>query len=158
MSVLTTGTMAEEMAKRPQFIPLADNLYVLEVHDVKLEMGQTYDGTGEEEKIVITFKVKNTIDGTPLIDIEGNYPKNDLLKTWCNPKSVGFNVKTNQPHKTRQILTAILGIPIESPIEINDWNDLVGKKVKAYISVTNKTDGTKGNKLDKFSAFESKKK
>jgi len=150
--------MAEEAGKRPQFVPLTENLYVLEVQDAISEMGTTYDGKGEQEQIVITFKVLKPLDGGDLIDIEGNYPTSDTMKVWCNPAAVGFNRKTNQPHKTRQVLTAILGVPVESPIEIEGWDDLIGKKVKAYISLTTRPDGSKGNKLDKFSPFDAKKK
>ena len=157
-SVFSMKDMATEVANKPRFIPLADNLYVLEVQDVKEETGPTYDGKGEQEQVIVTFKVKQPVDGSEMVDIEGQYPKNDLLKVWLNPAAISFNTRTNQPHKARQVLTAIMGVPVESPLEIKSWDDLVGKKVKAYVSVTTKPDGTKSNKLDKFSPYDGKKK
>jgi len=145
------GTMAEE-SKKNAWTPLKENLYLLEVHDVKNEFRPSYrDPNVEEDTLIVTFKVLKGVDGTDVEDINGEYPASNLLSAWLNLAMVGFNKKTNQAHKTRQVLTALMGVPVESAIEIKSFDELIGKKCKAYVELTTRPDGSQGNKLSKFS-------
>lgn len=152
--IFSMGTMQEEMAKSPNWVPIAENLYDLQVIDVVNEMRPSYnDKNVEQEALIVSFKVLKAADGSDPVDIEGNYPEKTTLSVWLNPNAVGFNTKTNEAHKARKVLTAIMGVAEEASLELQSWDDLLNRKVRAYVAVRVNAEGKKTNKLDNFSAI-----
>lgn len=157
-SVFSMGTMQEEMAKGPKWVPIKENLYDLQVVDVVNEMRPSYnDKSKEEEALIISLNILRAVDGSDIVDIEGNYPENTRLSVWLNPNAVGYNSKTNEPHKARKVLTAIMGVGEEAAVELKSWDDLLNRKVRAYVAVkTDPKTGAKSNKLDNFAIIPQK--
>ncbi len=159
MGVFKMGTLAEEQAKQSEYIPLKENLYILEVFNAEMVKGKAYqDPSTEVDQIKITFKAVKPADGSPLQDMNGDYPAKNLLSIWLNPDAVGFNKKTNKPHKTRAVLTAVMNIAIDADLDIESWSDLIGLQCKAYVELNPRGDGSFSNKLDKFSPIPGEKK
>lgn len=157
--VFSMGTMQEEIDNAPKWIPLQENLYNLEVHEVKNEMRPSYaDKSVEEEALIVTLKALSCVDGTPVLNVEGEHPDSDLVNVWLNPNFVGYNSKTNEPHKARKVLTAIMGVDEKASLALKSWDDLIGRKVRAYVSVSENKEGNKSNKVDKFAVPPKKEK
>lgn len=155
--VFTMDTMQEEMKKAPKWVPLKENLYELEVHEVKNEMRPSYnDASIEEEALIITLKALKCVDGSAVENIEGEHPESTLLNVWLNPNNVGFNSKTNMPHKARKVLTSIMGVAEDAALSLTSWDDMLGKKVRAYVSLKTNKEGNKSNKLDNFAVVPAK--
>lgn len=143
------GSKAEEEKKRA-YVPYAADFYVAECVGVEFVKGTNYRTGEEEDQIEVNFKLLRTIEGNPVLDMNGEVPKSTFFKIkWLNPDAVFYNKKTGEPHRTRALFTAILGIPVDAGIPEFTEADCLGRKIKMYIDVVGKDD-KKNNKADKF--------
>ena len=164
MPIFTTGTMAEELAKQNDWTPLKENLYYATVVEAVMDKQPYTDWSSgspvKTDQMVDNFRIEYcltaAVDGSPLVDINGNPPKKPTLREWLDPAKVGWNKKDKMPQRTRSVLTAILGVPVEAPIVINSMDDLMGKEVKIYVEVGTKKDGSKKNIIKNISTVEKK--
>jgi len=153
-AVFSMGTMQEEMDKMPKWVPLKENLYELEVVDVERTFEVTPYSKGEkEEQVKLSCKAKRCLDGSPVLNIDGEVPTSDLVNVWLNPNAVGYNKKTKEAHKTRKILTALMGVPEDAELELKSWDDLASKSMRAYVGIGTREDGEKKNVVDKFAVL-----
>ncbi len=136
---------------RSKFPLLPQDDYLLEIAELKEEMQENYDKTGEEEAINITFNIVCLKDGSKAVDIEGNLANN--RKIWCTirPNSLGF-MQDGTPSKTRAIIAYATGQDIFEDMILEDWQSLSGKTIAAEIIQYLDKQGNKRNKIGRFIA------
>ncbi len=109
------------------------------------EKPNNFPSKGDEAPVHDMLKVKYDIvsfaDGEPLLayidwkddrGTEETAPDKVVGQVFLNPKKVGM---VPVPAKTRKFFAAALGQPLGAPIQITDFNELVGKQV--IVSIKN---------------------
>lgn len=130
------------------FTVLPEDEYIAKVVSIEVKKDQpnNYPSKNDDQPLhdmlVLKADALTFADGEPLTDIndepvEGSVP----FQVWLNPKKRGM---VPQPAKTRKAFAAILGQPLGAPIDIESFDDLVGK---TFI-VSLKPNGTYNNAQD----------
>jgi hypothetical protein len=121
----------EDLEAGGDFTTLPEDEYVARVTSIEIRKDQPnkYPSKNDNEPLhdmlVLKADALTFADGEPLTDInddevEGTVP----FQVWLNPKKRGM---IPQPSKTRRAFAAILGQPVGDPIDISDFQELVGK-------------------------------
>ena len=127
---------------------LAEDEYLAKVTSISVEKDQPNRFPSKNDRepfhdmLVLKADVLSFADGESLVDkddepVEGTVP----FQVWLNPKKRGM---VPQPAKTRKAFAAILGQALGDPINIDSFDDLVGK---TFI-VSLKPNGTYNNAVD----------
>ncbi len=124
---------------------LEEDEYIARVTSITVEnMANNFPTKGDDAPTHDMLKVKYDIisfaDGEPLVAWQ--YPDENATEeeevtldklagqVFLNPKKVGM---VPVPSKTRKFFAAALGQPLGNPIQITDFNDLVGKLIVVSI-------------------------
>ena len=134
-----------------KFPLLPQDDYLLKIVELKEEMQENYDKTGEEEIVNITFNIVSLKDGSEALDIEGG--KTDKRKIWftARPENIGFK-GDGTPSKTRAFISYATGQDIFEDMILSDWQSLAGKTIAAEIIQYLDKQGNKKNKIGRFLA------
>ena len=131
--------------------------YILEVESITIQKdkvdifdkpkpGQpqrTYDG------LEVHFRPISFANGDELVDEDGNdipSMRNPLFFDWFDPERVGLKP---QPAKARKFFAYSTGVELEDRIDIEDFNDLVGKRLIGTVIITTKND-VRRNKISDY--------
>lgn len=129
--------------------------YILEVSEVNIQKdkvdifdkpkpGQpqrTYDG------LEVRFRIISFANGDELVDENGaDIPeaRNPLFFDWFDPERVGLKP---QPAKARKFFAYATGVELEDRIDIEDFADLVGKRLIGVVVVKTSAAGIRRNKV-----------
>ena len=144
----------EELAKRGgDFKLLPEDEYVLEVKEISINKDQR-NPYNDEVRDTLTVKTKpiKFADGSPLVDIDGeDVPDDKLIFDFIDPTKVGMKP---QPSKARKFFTAALGLPIGSGFDLDDYDDLLGKRLIGTVIVKDASgDKAAQNKVTGYRAI-----
>lgn len=132
--------------------------YILEVASVTIQKdkvdifdkpaeGQpqrTYDG------LEVRFRPISFANGDELVDEDGNdipENRNPLFFDWFDPERVGLKP---QPAKARKFFAFSTGVELEDRIDIEDFQDLVGKRLIGVVTVKTSAAGVRRNKITDY--------
>lgn len=139
-----------EQNRGGDFALMPEDLYVVEVirHTTKdgLETPDTvmqpnpYNKTEEfpngapRPVLNVALKAISFSDGSPLVDENGDEPGRDVLFfAFLDTEKVGLKPR---PSNYRKFITAAFGLKPEEPVNFDDWDELVGKRL--IVSVKHK--------------------
>lgn len=129
--------------------------YILEVSEVNIQKDKvdifdkpapgkpqrTYDG------LEVRFRIISFANGDELVDENGaDIPanRNPLFFDWFDPERVGLKP---QPAKARKFFAYATGVELEDRIDIEDFADLVGKRLIGVVVVKTSGAGVRRNKI-----------
>lgn len=145
----------EDCATVNEFKPLKEGAYILEVKEVKEEERNKYQSSDITTFIDLCFWVNQSCEGKEIKDMDGEVQEEGFRQLWESLDINSHGFKANgDPAKTRACLCALLGQDIEEGFSFDSIEDLSGKKVKAYVTVGKKLDGTPKNKIISYSVVE----
>lgn len=149
---LNLSLKSKEDCETEGFALLApDVFYKFTVERVELREQQKYQSTEMETKIMLVFKVAG-VDGAPVKNIDGAVETNDrLFWEWLSTTSTGYK-SDGTPSKTRQCLTALMGVNVDSELDLPDVDSLIGKKCRGLMDLRTKKDGGQKNVVIKYAA------
>ena len=103
---------------------------------------------------MIQFTVDNRTDGEDIKDVEGAVQEPGMRKIWewLSTTATGF-AGSGKPSRTRMCIYSLLDKDLEEEFKGIKVEDLVGKQCKAMLEIKTKKDGTKINKVFKYSAI-----
>ena len=128
--------------------PFAANLYnatvteanVVEVDETDWSMGHPIKNPDVKvDNVQVVMSIDSTVDGTPVIGMDGKDPTFNTLSFWFNPTATGISKKG--PSKARSFLCMIMGWDIKEKINLAVLEDLivnkklVGKPVRLTVEV-----------------------
>jgi hypothetical protein len=159
----TTYEKATEMSK--PFTPFTEDLYTVMIDTVQVvETDETvWEGStpvktdNKVDQIQIDFIMQETSSGGEILDVNGEPANYNGMKLWIDPLKTGTSRRG--PTKARQFLCAAMGWPIDAEINLQILEDLIvndklkGQQLKIYVSVNTRPDGSKNNKIEKFTAM-----
>lgn len=157
MPKFTMKAITEEDKKKSDFVPLEENMYNVQVTEAEWEVVKKKEWRGagfveldeEEDRLVVTFKVLDNVEGTPIKTLEGKELTEPTMKMFIVEKDLGWDKKNKCPKDGRALVCALKGLPAEAELEF-DEKTFIGEKVRCFIEVYPKKDGSFGNKLTKF--------
>lgn len=132
--------------------------YILEVESVTIqkdkvdifdkpkpgEAQRTYDG------LEVRFRPISFANGDELVDEDGNdipANRNPLFFDWFDPERVGLKP---QPAKARKFFAYSTGVELEDRIDIEDFADLVGKRLIGVVVIKTNAAGVRRNKVTDY--------
>ena len=132
--------------------------YILEVSEVNIQKdkvdifdkpkpGQpqrTYDG------LEVRFRIISFANGDELVDENGaDIPeaRNPLFFDWFDPERVGLKP---QPAKARKFFAFSTGVELEDRIDIEDFQELVGKRLIGVVVIKTSGAGVRRNKVTDY--------
>lgn len=131
---------AEEMEAKRDFKLLPEDEYVLEVTAIEVQHGKTSQfNTTPHDELAVTVRAVSFSNGDALYFDDGSEPdptKPVTLRDWLDTTKRGM---LPQPSRTRKFLTSALGIPTGARIELDSYEDLIGKRLIGR--VLHKTNG-----------------
>jgi len=156
----TTYEAAENIGK--EFTPFAENMYLAEIVEIKVTEVQDTDWSGgapvrtEEmvDQVEVTFLLESPIDGDKVLNCNGEESNFYTTKFWFSPIKLGTSQRG--PSRARQFLCAVMGWDITAELSLSILEDLItakkleGKKIKLYLSLEERKDGSKKNKIERF--------
>ena len=143
--------LSQAESKTSDFMPLAEDIYKLEVITAKIVQRQAYQSTEMRDYIQLELWVEQLDPGKPIKDVKGNTQNPGVRKLWesLDLMSRGFK-PDGTPSKTRACLCALLKAdPIKS-FKLGSLNELIGKECKAMVGLAIKQDGSQKNKVIKY--------
>jgi hypothetical protein len=157
MPKFTMKALSEVDKKKDVFIPLEENLYVVEVESaewgktkVKIWQGrQAIETDEEEDQLIVTFLVRSAVDGSAIKRIDGEEMVNPKMKMFIVEKDLGYNKKEQCHRDGRLMVCALTGLDPDDELEF-DEQTFIGKQAKCFIELYTKQNGDKGNKMTKF--------
>lgn len=130
----------EELGNQTDFPVLADDEYILKITawEWKRNMANKFAKEGEpatHDMLKFDMVALSFANGDDLLDQNDETPDQEVrANVLLDPKKVGM---IPQPSKTRKFFAAVLGQPVGERIEIDDYNDLVGKQLIASVRPNN---------------------
>jgi len=129
--------------------------YILEVTEVNIQYGKidifdkpkagepqrTYDG------LEVRFRPISFANGDEIVDEDGNdipENRNPLFFDWFDPERVGLKP---QPAKARKFFAFATGVELEDRIDIEDFSELVGKRLIGVVIIKANAQGIRRNKV-----------
>jgi hypothetical protein len=154
MSALIFESAEELESLRGEFKLVPEEEYILEVREIEIQKDKTsqFNPTPHDEWLV-RFTVISFGDGTPAYYEDGSEPEAGQtirLTTFIDPTKKGM---VPRPSKARKFLTAALGLPTESRIELDSVEDLIGKRLIGRVIHKKDGKGVVRDRLDDFRAI-----
>ncbi len=119
--------------EKPKFPLLVEEDYNLKIVEVKEERQTKYQSNDEEEVVNITFEILSYKDGTESKDVDGGSTKDRKIFFTGRPGSMGF-MRDGTPAKLRSLVAIAMGQDVLEEIDLDAWQQLLGKEVSAQIS------------------------
>ena len=142
--------------ERPEFLPLPSDDYELIITNLEPMTRNRYmakpnkDGKIPQEEIFrVTLEIVAFRDGGNAIDIRGNDATGRKIFFTLRPNSMGFQ-QDGTPSKSRTLVAYATNQNVEDEIELDDWQDLIGKTIFAEIIQYTNSKGKIGNKISRF--------
>lgn len=147
----------KEFNENTQFALLPSDDYELIIVELKEEKQDKYMAkpdkeTGEkpqEDVLKVKLEVVGFKDGAKATDEAGEDATGKNVFFTGRPASMGWQ-QDGTPSKTRCILAYATGQGIDDKLNIEDWQDLVGKTVFAEIIQKANQKGKKTNRISRF--------
>lgn len=124
----------EELAKSGDFKLLPEDEYLVEVKGIEVQKDQKNPFEPEKpprDTLMIRFKVISFSNKEPVIYDDGTEPGEAdevRLNGFVDPQRVGLKPR---PSIARKFFAAAMNVPIDETIEIEDLNELIGKRMYA---------------------------
>jgi hypothetical protein len=127
--------------------------YIVEVAQVT-EQPNKKDIFADAEKprfylgLEVRLKPISFSNGDELVDEDGgDIVGTPLFFDWLDTERVGLKP---QPAKARKFFAAALGVPVEDRIDLDDFQDLVGKRLVAVVITKPNAKGVRKNKVSDY--------
>jgi hypothetical protein len=144
------GTQDEEK-KKAAYPVFAEDIYIAELKDMQLVRRKGYMTEELETQVECLLNLLKTDNGEIVSYSDGKAADRTFYKCWFNPERTGYNRKTGSALPFRQLVTALMGVPVTSAIPNFKPEDLLGKKVKVVMSIgAKKTTGEPKNEITKY--------
>lgn len=129
--------------------------YIVEIKDIEIQKDQpdifrkNDDGTIPiRDTLLVRLRPVSFLNGDDLEDENGDPVGDDrLFFAYIDPTHVGL---VPQPAKARKFFASALGVSVEERIDIDDYNDLVGKRLAATVIQKPDKNGKKVNRVTDF--------
>ena len=118
--------------EKPTFALLQEEDYVLKIVELKEETQTKYQSSEQEDVINITFGIISYKDGTEAKDTDGGDTKDRKVFFTGRPDSMGF-MRDGTPAKLRALVAIVTGQDVFGELELDAWQQLLGKEVSAQI-------------------------
>ena len=123
-----------------KFTLMGEDNYLVEVKELKVEKRPNpYDNGKLRDTAMVKLTVISFENGEPLYDAEGNDTSDRIFFDFVEVEKLGMKPR---PSKARKFIAACMNQPVASAINLDDWQDLVGKRVIAHAIV--KKNGKNG--------------
>lgn len=102
-----------------------------------------------EDRVLFRMEVLHQVDDADadVTDIDGNQlPEDFTVPFFYDPKRTG--IWQGKVAKSRKFLASALNVPVEEPIEFDDYDQLVGKEMIGSIIVSRNKDNDKVNRIE----------
>lgn len=130
---------------------LPEDQYIARVESIEVVHGQTSKFNPQpHDEWKVRFDILSFVDGSNLVYDDDSTPdptREVRLTTYFDPSKKGM---VPQPSKTRKFITGALGVGVGDRIELDDIQELIGKRL--VVTVTHKTD-SKGVERDRLTDF-----
>ena len=146
----------EELDKeRPQYALLPQEDYELVVVNVEPNTRKKYRSQENEEIVDVQLEVVCLKDGTEAIDDEGKEAKGRKVFFTLRPNSMGF-MSDGTPSKSRTFIAFATKQDILGDIELETWEQLLGKTIFAEVVQYQNQKGQVRNKISRILPFKKK--
>lgn len=136
--------------EKPQFALLQEEDYMLKITSVSEEVQDKYQSSEQEDVVNIKFDILSYKDGTEAKDVDGESTKDRKIFFTGRPGSMGF-MQDGTPSKLRSLVAIVMEQDIFGEIELEAWQQLLGKEVAAHITqYIPKGKSDKKNKIERF--------
>ncbi len=145
-------------AEKKEFTLVPADDYLVKIESVEEKEQPKYKNPNEKETVLnVRFKIIETRDGEKAKDDNGDDATDRLLFFTANIESVGWQTD-GTPSKARQLVCYAMDTDIESAVELESEQDLVGRKIYAQVVKKNNTKGELVNRIVRFSKVKGDKK
>jgi len=151
ISVPSASEYAEQRSGDFSLFPADD--YILEVKSVTIQKDKV-DIFSKENRVYdgleVRFRPISFANGDELQDEDGNeiHPNREpLFFDWFDPERVGLKP---QPAKARKFFAFATGVELEDRIDIDDFQQLVGKRLIGSVIIKTAANGTRRNKVSDY--------
>lgn len=145
---------AEELASRGgDYKNIPEDQYVLELVSVDVKPDQRNPYNGEvRDTLTVKWRPVKFADGSPVVDVEGDdVPDDKYIWDFIDPTKVGMKP---QPSKARKFFTSLLGLPIGSGFNVDEYSDLIGGRVIGTVIIREASgDRPESNKVTDYRAI-----
>jgi hypothetical protein len=132
--------------------------YILEVQSVTEQPGKVdiFDKpkAGEPQRtytgLEVRFRLVSFANGDEIVDEDGNdipAARNPLFFDWFDPERVGLKP---QPAKARKFFAFAMGKELEDRIDIENWSDMIGKRLIGVVIIKTNAAGVRRNKITDY--------
>lgn len=133
------------------FTLLPPDDYIVEVKEIVIQKDQIdiYSKEGRKrDTLQVRCRVISFANGDTLVDENGDDVNDErLFFAFVDPTRVGL---VPQPAFARKFFAAALGMQVEDRIELEDYDDLIGKRMIAVAIIKPNQKGVKKNKVVDF--------
>ena len=137
------------------YVPLVKGLYILTVKeaeegttDERVWEGSGFVNTGNQvPQLTLKFVCETEKGENEIANLKGDVLVNPTYTVWVSDANLGWNRKTNQPKQGRAVLAALLNVAVDGILDYGKSEDLIGKKMKVYMSTETTKAGKERNVL-----------
>lgn len=147
----------QQLDEETQFTLLPQDDYELIITDLKLETRNKYqakpnkEGKIPQEKVVnFTLEVVGLKDGSLAQDKEGKEAKGRKAFFTFRPEAMGYSEGGTIPSKSRSFLAFATGQEIDGELELESYDELIGKTIYAEIIEYTNQKGQRRNKISRI--------
>lgn len=149
---LISAPSGEELAKnRGPFKLLPEDEYVLEVKEIEVQKDQKNPYKPDEpgrDTWLVRFRVISFSNGDPLVYDDGSEPDGEARLTgFVDPTRFGLVPRASL---FRKFATSAMGTPLDGPILIESFDDLIGKRLIGRVEHRKDREGNKRDRLVDF--------
>jgi hypothetical protein len=123
-----------------KFSLMGEDNYLVEVKELKVEKRPNpYDNGKLRDTAMVKLTVISFENGEPLYDADGNDTNDRIFFDFIEVEKLGMKPR---PSKARKFIAACMNQPVAAAITLDDWQDLVGKRIIAHAVI--KKNGKNG--------------
>src|SRR3990167_9611313 len=135
----------------PKFALIPDDDYSLKITKIEETKQKKYQSQDDEDVFNITLVVVCLKDGTEAIDEEGKPAEGRRVFFTARPDSMGFS-QDGMPSKTRSLVAYATDQDVYEEIELEAWEQLLGKQVNTHVIIKPNQKGERKNVIGRFLA------
>jgi hypothetical protein len=124
--------------------------YIIEVKEIVIQKDQVdfYNPERKRDTLQVRCRVISFANGDSLVDENGDDVTDErLFFAFVDPTRVGL---VPQPSYARKFFAAAMGVGVEDRLELEDYDDLIGKRMIAVAIIKPNQKGVKKNKVTDF--------
>lgn len=148
LNIPSAAEYAENKGSDFSLFPSDD--YIVEIKEIIVQKDKPdiYNPGKFYDELQVRMRVVSFANGDPLVDENGDdMPDDRLFFAFVNPARVGL---LPVPAYARKFFAAALGVSIEDRIEIEDFADLIGKRLIVVVIIKPNQKGVRKNKVVDF--------